>query len=85
MYKIDIHGQLEIEAYVILESDIKQAYELKEAKILVIHGHGSYILQQMVHKLAIENELVINFEYAPFNLGSTGATIIYLKKRGINV
>ncbi len=82
MKALDIHGKIASEAEVLVRSFIKQSYNTRSQQVCIIHGNGKFILQKTVHKILSESKYVERFEYAPPQFGGTGATIIYLEKKG---
>ena len=85
MEKIDIHGLITSEAEIKIQLFIRESYLCRRFFCLIIHGTGQHVLQRLVHKMAAESHYVEKFEYAPPNLGGVGATILYMKKRGMDI
>lgn len=84
MKSLDVHGSIQSEAQVKINSFIKEGFITRQHAIVVIHGNGKQVLQKLTHKICTQNKYVDRFEYAPPQFGGTGATIIYMKKRGVN-
>ena len=82
MKSIDIHGYLRSEGELQLVGFVKESYLNREFFILIIHGVGQGILKEMVHANLKKNKYVEKFEIAPPQIGGSGATLCYLKKRG---
>jgi DNA mismatch repair protein MutS2 len=85
MEKIDIHGLIASEAEIKINLFIKESYIHRRYFILIIHGTGRHVLLRLVHKLARDSIYVDRYEFAPPNMGGTGATILYMNKRGMNL
>ena len=75
MLKIDLHGQLESEARVNFKSFLKECTTKKIKYARVSHGHGKYVLRNMVVQELGNNKFVKKFGFAHPNDGGTGITI----------
>ncbi len=82
MKALDIHGKIASEAEVLVRSFIRQSYNTRSQQVCIIHGNGKFILKNTVHRILSESKYVASFEFAPPQFGGTGATIVYLEKKG---
>ena len=84
MKSIDIHGLYKSEAQIEIELFLKESFEHRQYFILIIHGYGKDVLRELTHNVCSTSKYVEKFEPAPPNLGGGGATLVYLKKKGLN-
>lgn len=84
MKQIDVHGCIKSEATIKVRVFIKECFLHSEYFCLIIHGTGKHVLQKATHEICEESKYVDHYEYAPPQLGGAGATLIYLKKRGLH-
>lgn len=73
---IDLHGEDRISAIIKINEFINDNIKLKNKLIIVIHGIGSGILKNEIHKYLKNDKRVLNFRLNIFNKGTT---IIELK------
>jgi len=73
---IDLHGEIIDSARVLVNDFINDNIKLKNYKIIIIHGKGSYILRDFIHDYLKKDKRVSNY-YLDIN---TGQTIVELKK-----
>lgn len=83
MKTLDVHGDLRSEASLKISAFIKEGFNSREYFILIIHGQGKYVLKEETVKICENSKYVARFEAAPPQLGGSGATLVYLQKRGI--
>ena len=76
--QIDLHGYDRDYARIVINDFIKDNYQLKNQKIIIIHGIGTGILRKTTHETLKNNKLVSSFKLDNFN---SGTTIVELKKR----
>ncbi len=79
---LDIHGKIASESEILVRSFIKQSFNTRSQQVCIVHGNGKYILKETVHRVLSESNYVESFEFAPPQFGGTGATIVYLEKKG---
>ena len=73
---IDLHGEDRISAIIKTREFINDSIKLKKYTIVIVHGKGTGILKDAVHKELKKNKNVLDFSL-DINLGST---IVNLKK-----
>ena len=73
---IDLHGMDRVFAIIKVKEFINDNYKLNNKLILIIHGKGSYILKNEVHKYLKSNNLVTSYTIDLFN---NGVTVVELK------
>ena len=73
---IDLHGEIVDSARVLINDFINDNIKLRNYKIVIVHGKGSYILKDFVHDYLKKDKRVDNY-YLDIN---TGQTIVELKK-----
>lgn len=83
MKTLDIHGNITSEATIKVKAFLKEAFNSREYFVLIIHGQGKFILQKEVVKICKSSIYVDRYELAPPQIGGAGATLIYLKRKGI--
>lgn len=74
--KIDLHGEYAVTAYTVVHGFISDHIKLKDPYVIIIHGKGTGILQQEVHRILAKDKRVIEYSLDPENLGET---IVHLK------
>lgn len=75
---IDLHGEFAVTAYTIVNEFITDQIKLKQEYIAIIHGKGTGILKDEVHRILKEDKRVLNYHLDPGNLGQT---LVHLKIR----
>lgn len=73
---IDLHGMDRVFAIIKVKEFIMDNYKLNNKLILIIHGKGSYILKNEVHKYLKSSDLVMSYKVDLFN---DGVTVVELK------
>ena len=73
---LDLHGEIVDSARVLINDFINDNIKLRNYKIVLIHGKGSYILKDFIHEYLKKDKRVINY-YLDIN---TGQTIVELNK-----
>jgi len=72
---LDLHGEDRVNALIKVNEFIDDSIKLKHKKIVVIHGKGSWILKNSIHKYLKNDKRVENYGL-DINIGQT---IISLK------
>lgn len=85
MEKLDIHGSIKSVAQIQVTTFIRESYLCRRYFVLIIHGGGKQVLRIATHEILKTSQYVERFELAPPNLGGAGATLVYMKKRGMDV
>lgn len=73
---LDLHGHDRYSAVIYTDEFIKDNVKLKNKLIKIVHGKGTGILKNEIHKFLKKNKLVKDYKLDLFN---TGTTIIELK------
>lgn len=73
---LDLHGESSDIARVLVKEFISDNYKLNKKEIIIIHGIGTGVIKEIVHKELKNNVLVSSYKIDPFNIGTT---IVYLK------
>lgn len=76
--QIDLHGYDRDYARIEINDFIRDNYQLRNQKVLIIHGVGTGILRKTTHETLKKNKLVSSFKLDNFN---SGTTVVELKKR----
>ena len=75
MYKnlpcLDLHGEDRITAKIKLEEFINDNSKLKRKLLIIVHGVGTGILKETVHKTLKQNKKVKTYKLDIFNKGAT--------------
>lgn len=69
--KIDLHGMDRVCAKIKTEEFINDSVKLRNKKIVIIHGKGSGIVKDEVHKTLKRNKHVTSYKLNGFNIGET--------------
>ncbi len=69
--KIDLHGEFAVTAYTVVHEFLTDQVKLKKRYVVIIHGKGSGILKNEVHKILRQDKRVLAFHLDPGNLGQT--------------
>ena len=72
--QIDLHGYDRDYARIVINDN----YQMKNLKVLIIHGVGTGILRKTTHETLKKNKLVSSFKLDNFN---SGTTIVEIRKR----
>ena len=73
---IDLHGEFVDSALVLINDFINDNIKLKNYRIVLIHGKGSYKLKNYIHEYLKKDKRIDSY-YLDIN---TGQTIVELKK-----
>lgn len=76
--QIDLHGYDRDYARIVINDFINDNYQMKNLKVLIIHGVGTGILRKTTHETLRKNKLVSSFKLDNFN---SGTTIVEIRKR----
>ena len=77
---IDLHTFSPKEIPSLLEDYLLECQKKGFREVRIIHGKGKGVQRNIVHSFLKKSPLVEAFRSAPFEEGSWGATIAYLKK-----
>lgn len=77
--ELDLRGQRYEEAMHNVDQFIDAALLSCYGQATIIHGHGTGALREGVHKYLKGHRNVESFDFAPYNLGGHGATIVKFK------
>ena len=77
--ELDLRGKRYEEAMKDLDLYIDAAILANYPRVTIIHGRGTGVIQQGVHKTLRSHRSVASFEFAPMNTGGNGATIVTFK------
>lgn len=77
---LDLHGETRDTARVLIKSFILDNYNLKNDKVVIIHGIGNGILKDETHKILKLSKYVEDYHLVMFN---PGCTLVYLVKNSL--
>lgn len=75
---IDLHGEDREYARITINDFIRDQYQMKNDKVLIIHGIGTGILRKTTQETLRKNKLVKSYKIDFFN---PGTTVVELHKR----
>ena len=75
---IDLHGEDREYARITINDFIRDQYQMKNEKVLIIHGIGTGVLRKTTQETLRKNKLVKSYKIDFFNPGST---VVELHKR----
>lgn len=75
---LDLHGETVEISKVLIKDFIYDNYQMKQKKVLIIHGVGTKKLLKTTQEVLSKNKYVENYKIDNFNLGQT---IVSLKSR----
>ncbi len=75
---LDLHGVDRDYARILINEFIEDSYNLKEERVIIIHGIGTGILRQETAKTLKINKKVESYSLNNFNVGET---IVNIKKK----
>lgn len=75
---LDLHGEIRDSARVLVKEFINDNYILRNNRVIIIHGIGSGIIKEEVHKILRLSKKVEKFHLNHYN---AGCTVVYIKKR----
>lgn len=68
---LDLHGHDRYSAVIYADEFIKDNVKLKNRLVKIIHGKGSGVLKNEVHKFLKKNKLVKDYRLDLYNIGTT--------------
>ena len=74
--KLDIHGETSATCIALINSFIKDNINLKNQKIIIIHGKGTGTLKKATHELLKHNKCVKKYYIDGMNDGQTIVELI---------
>ncbi len=74
---LDLHGLDSDYSRVLINDFVRDQYQLRQEKIVIIHGIGQGILKKVTQEVLKRNSLVSEYKIDNFN---DGMTIVTLKK-----
>jgi DNA mismatch repair protein MutS2 len=78
-YEIDLRGMRADESESMVHAAIDGATLAEQPHLRIIHGMGTGVLRDVVHRLLKQDSRVASFEFAPRQQGGTGVTIAVFK------
>lgn len=75
---LDLHGIDRDYARILINDFINDNYNIKNTKVVIIHGIGTGIIRKTTQETLKKNKLVDEFKIDNFN---PGMTIIYIKNK----
>lgn len=76
--QIDLHGLDREYSKILINEFIRDNYELRNEKVLIIHGIGTGILKKTTHEVLKNNKLVESYKLDNFN---SGTTVVEIRKK----
>lgn len=73
---LDLHGIDRDYARILINEFIEDNYNIKNTKVVIIHGIGTGIIRKTTGEVLKKNKLVENYKIDIFNPGMTVVTII---------
>ena len=68
---LDIHGEIEAIAEVIVKEFIDDNIKLMNEYIVIVHGKGEGILKKMTHEILEKDNRIIDYKLDVRNIGTT--------------
>lgn len=78
-YRLDLRGWRGEEAVAEVDRFLNRAILANLSRLEIIHGKGTGILQKLVREFLAEQSQVKSFDFADFDAGGTGVTLVELK------
>ncbi|HKJ81299.1 MAG TPA: endonuclease MutS2 [Ignavibacteriaceae bacterium] len=78
--RLDLRGQRALEAEFEIIKFVDDAYSSGLERIEILHGKGTGALRKLVHEILKNHSKVLNYFFAPIELGGEGITIAELSK-----
>jgi DNA mismatch repair protein MutS2 len=78
--RLDLRGQRAIEAEYEIIKFVDDAYSSGLERIEILHGKGTGALRKLVHEILKNHSKVLNYFFAPIELGGEGITIAELSR-----
>lgn len=76
--QLDLHGEIVSMVKVLVDTFIKDNYQMGEEQIIIVHGKSTNILTKEVHQVLAHNPYVLEYKLNNWNLGET---IVQLKRK----
>ncbi len=77
---LDLRGERYDDAMKRLDAYIDAALLANYGQVTIIHGHGTGALRKGVQNYLKRHSRVVDFHFAPYNMGGNGATIVKFKE-----
>ena len=74
---IDLHGMDREYARILINDFIYDNYQIKNEKVIIIHGNGTGVLKKTTQEVLKKSPYVINYRIDNFN---SGMTVVSLRK-----
>ena len=78
--ELNLHGMFVKEALDITIKYLDDAVLAGLPSVRILHGKGTGALRKAVHEELRENTLVSNYQFAPFDQGGEGVTVVTFKE-----
>lgn len=75
---LDLHGIDRDYARILINDFVKDNYNIKNQKIIIIHGNGTGVIKKTTQETLKSNKFVEEFKIDNFN---TGMTVVNLRKK----
>ena len=72
---LDLHGIDRDYARILINDFIRDNYQIKNEKVVIIHGIGSGIIRKITQETLKKNKLVKEYKINNFNVGETIVSI----------
>lgn len=73
---LDLHGIDRDYARILINDFINDNYNIKQTKVVIIHGIGAGIIRKTTQEVLKKNKLVLNYKIDNFNPGMTVVDIV---------
>ncbi|KAA9302071.1 MULTISPECIES: endonuclease MutS2 [Aerococcus] len=77
---LDLRGERYDDAMQRLDAYIDAALLANYGQVTIIHGHGTGALRKGVQNYLKRHSRVVDFHFAPYNMGGNGATVVKFKE-----
>ncbi len=74
--KIDLHGYDRESARVMVNDFIDEAVMMKYSDVIIVHGIGSGIVKDAVHRTLAQRKDIVSYHLVPNNIGCTIVKIV---------
>lgn len=72
---LDLHGLDREYSRILINDFIKDNYQMKNYKVIIIHGNGTGIIKKTTQETLKKNKLVEEYKIDNFNVGMTIVTL----------
>ena len=76
---LDLHGMDRDYARILINDFIRDNYNIKNDKVVIVHGNGTGIIKKTTQETLRKNKMVESFKIDNFN---AGMTVVNLVKKG---